>query len=153
MKKTIFSIFFVLIFAMYALYQYFGGGSATTSAVKTIPPSSVVILNKTTTMQTPTQTSSAIYKDGTYTGAVADAYFGNVQVEAVVSNGNLSDVQFLRYPKDNRTSAGKSSHAMPILKSEAISSQNANVNIISGATQTSRAFVQSLGSALTQAKV
>ena len=42
--------------------------------------------------------------------------------------------------------------AMPMLTSEAVQVQSANVDIVSGATFTSQAFQQSLGSALAQAK-
>ncbi len=41
---------------------------------------------------------------------------------------------------------------MPMLQTEAIQAQSANVSGVSGATDTSAAFVQSLGSALAQAK-
>jgi uncharacterized protein with FMN-binding domain len=41
---------------------------------------------------------------------------------------------------------------MPKLVQEAIQSQSAQVNVISGATQTSQAFSQSLAAALTMAK-
>jgi uncharacterized protein with FMN-binding domain len=41
---------------------------------------------------------------------------------------------------------------MPILTAEAIQAQSANVDIVSGATQFSQAFAQSLASALNQAK-
>ena len=41
---------------------------------------------------------------------------------------------------------------MPNLKQEAITAQNAQVDIVSGATDTSNAFMQSLSSALSQAK-
>jgi len=44
------------------------------------------------------------------------------------------------------------SQAMPYLTQEAIHTQSANVNGVSGATQTSRAFIESLTSALSQAK-
>jgi len=60
-------------------------------------------------------------------------------------------VQFLQYPSDRNTSIRINSRAMPILKQEAISAQNANVNIVSGATDSSQAFQQSLASALSQA--
>ena len=40
---------------------------------------------------------------------------------------------------------------MPVLKSEALQAQKAEVDIISGATQTSQAFMQSLATALTNA--
>jgi uncharacterized protein with FMN-binding domain len=92
------------------------------------------------------------YKNGSYVGSVADAYFGNVQVKAVIKNGAIADVQFLQYPNSRSYSIEVNSQAMPYLTQEAIQSQNANVDIISGATQTSLAFIQSLGDALAQAK-
>lgn len=92
------------------------------------------------------------YKDGSFTGAVADAYYGNVQVKVVVSNGKITSVTFLDYPKDRQHSAELSAYATPILSQEAITAQNANVDIVSGATATSEAFIQSLTDALAQAK-
>jgi len=107
---------------------------------------------------TPTPAPAAVaknpagqYKDGTYTGSVADAFYGGVQVAAVISGGRLTDVQILQYPTDRGHSAQIGQQAMPILKSEAIASQSANVDIVSGATQDSQAFEQSLQSALSQA--
>lgn len=93
-----------------------------------------------------------LYNDGTYTGDVADAYYGNIQVAVVITNGKISDVQFLQYPSDRSHSISINQYAMPILRSEAISAQSANVDIVSGATDSSQAFQQSLGSVLTQAK-
>jgi uncharacterized protein with FMN-binding domain len=92
------------------------------------------------------------YKNGEYAGAAADAYYGIIQVKAIISNGQISDVQFLQYPNDRRTSIMINTQAMPMLRSEAIAAQSANVDIISGATDSSQAFVESLGSALAQAK-
>ncbi len=100
----------------------------------------------------PPSTPNGQYRDGTYTGQPADAFFGNVQVQVVVAGGKLSDVQVLQYPNDRRTSRMINSQALPWLVSEAIHAQNANVNYISGATLTSDAFIQSLDSALRSAK-
>lgn len=91
------------------------------------------------------------YKDGTYTGAAADAYYGNIQVRAMIQNSRLADVKFLQHPSDRQTSIAINSRAMPYLRSEAISAQNANVDIVTGATDSSLAFRQSLASALSQA--
>jgi uncharacterized protein with FMN-binding domain len=96
-------------------------------------------------------TAGAQYKDGTYTGSVADAFYGNVQVSATISGGKLTDVKFLQYPDTHQTSVIINQQAMPYLKQEAIQAQTANVQIISGATYTSQAFQQSLQSALSQA--
>ena len=41
--------------------------------------------------------------------------------------------------------------AMPVIKQEVIQAQSANVNTVSGATQTSASFIQSISSALSQA--
>ena len=92
------------------------------------------------------------YRDGSYTGSVADAYYGNVQVKAIISGGKIVDVQFLDHPQDRRTSQTINNYAMPRLTAEAIAAQSANVDIVSGATDTSGAFQQSLASALAMAK-
>lgn len=112
---------------------------------------SIPTATKNTTSPSATTQNSAKFKDGTYTGPVTDVYYGNVEVKAIISGGKLTDVQFLQYPMDRQTSLQKSTHAMPILKSEAISAQSANVNGVSGATETSKGFVASLGGALAQA--
>jgi uncharacterized protein with FMN-binding domain len=92
------------------------------------------------------------YKEGTYTGSVTDAFYGNVQVQVVIQNGKISDVQFLQHPSDALRSVAINDIAMPNLKQEAIQTQSASVNVVTGATDTSNAFMQSLQSALNQAK-
>jgi len=95
---------------------------------------------------------SGSYKDGSYTGSVADAFYGNIQVKAIIQNGKIKDVQFLQYPNDRNRSIMINSYADPQLTTEAIQAQSANVNIITGATDSSEAFIQSLTNALAQAK-
>ena len=92
------------------------------------------------------------YTDGTYTGSVADAYYGNVQVQVTIQSGSITAVDFLQYPSDRSTSRYINGQATPILAQEAIKAQSASVNGVSGASDTSQAFVQSLSSALAQAK-
>ena len=92
------------------------------------------------------------YKNGTYTGTVADAFYGNLQATVTISGGKITDVTFPQYPT-NGHSGQVSKQALPILKQEAIATQSANVNVVSGATQDSQAFQQSLASALAQAKI
>ncbi|MDE2019366.1 MAG: FMN-binding protein [Patescibacteria group bacterium] len=100
----------------------------------------------------PSPASTGLYKNGNYIGPVTDAFYGNLQVVAVVQGGKLADVQFPVYPSDSGHSLEVSQIALPQLRQEAIQSQSANVNIVSGATQTSQAFQQSLAAALAQAK-
>lgn len=119
--------------------------TATPGASPTPPPSTP------TQTQTPSSPSAGRYKNGTYVGATADAFYGNVQVQVTISGGNVTNVKFLQYPSDRSTSQMINSQAMPYLIQEAISAQSAQVDGVSGATATSQAFIQSLGDALTQA--
>lgn len=151
MKKIIIGAFVLGIFIIYSLHQRGDGSSAvvaskaaTQSTTQTAPSSSAA---------TPASTSDSVaYKDGQYTGTAADAYYGFIQVQATIQGGKLTDVQFLQYPSDRRNSVEINSQAMPQLKQEAIQAQSAHVNTITGATDTSQAFAQSLTTALTAAK-
>ncbi len=99
-----------------------------------------------------TASSGGHYKDGTYTGSPADAQWGLVQVQAVIQNGSISNVQFVQYPNDRQRSILINQYADPILINEAIQAQSAQVDVVTGATDTSDAFVQSLSDALSQAQ-
>ena len=98
------------------------------------------------------QQSSSPYRDGTYTGTAADAFYGNIQVQATIANGKLTDVQFPQWPNDRSRSVRINQQALPWLVQEAIQAQNARIDAISGATDTSVAFVKSLQSALSKAQ-
>lgn len=100
----------------------------------------------------PTGTTSGQYKDGTYTGPVEDAFYGNLQVSATISGGKLVEVTFLQVPDAPGNTQAVNAKSSPLLKSEAIAAQSAKVDIVSGATQSSEAFQQSLGGALSQAQ-
>ena len=144
MKKIILSLGVIVIFAGYAFYQH---------SASSQNPSTTSSSNNTSQNQTTSQTQSNVsYKDGTYTGNVANAFYGNLQVQATVSGGKLTDVKLLQYPSDRTESVQVNNKSNPILISEALTAQTANVQIVSGATQSSEAFQQSLGNALSQAQ-
>ncbi len=166
MKKIFLSAGFILAFGAYAVYtsltgqpqalpsstngtpENTGNNAGNSSANETTNPSSI---NNQATGQ-PANTNAYTYNDGDFTGNSVDAYYGNVQVKVSITNHLISDVQFLQYPNDRGTSIQVSNMSMPILKSEAIKAQSANVNIVSGATQTSQGFIESLKSALVLAQ-
>ncbi len=145
MKKFFLSIAVAGLFIVYIVIDRFMGNTRSFSVAPGIasPTTEMVV--------PPVQRVKSLYRDGKYTGAVVDAYFGNVQVTVIVQEGKITGVQFLQYPNDRSTSREISAMAMPLLKSEAIAAQSANVDIVSGATQTSSAFKQSLADALSQA--
>ncbi|HEY5152716.1 MAG TPA: FMN-binding protein [Candidatus Saccharimonadales bacterium] len=159
MKKALLTGFVILTFAIYSFHQRHDGSgvvikpsSSTASQNTPATPSTATNTGSSGTSSSQSTASTAAYKDGKYTGSVADAYYGYIQVLAVISGGKLTDVQFLQHPSDRSTSIEINSQAMPYLKQEALQAQSANVNIISGATDTSQAFIQSLSSALSSAK-
>jgi uncharacterized protein with FMN-binding domain len=90
-------------------------------------------------------------RDGSYDGKPYDAYYGMVQVRAIVQGGQLTSVKVLQFPNHSGTSRSINRQALPLLKSEVLSAQTVRVNIISGATLTSRAYLRSLNGALKQA--
>jgi uncharacterized protein with FMN-binding domain len=75
-----------------------------------------------------------------------------MQIEAVVRQGRLATIHVLRYPHTHSTSIYINHQALPMLRDEVISAQSANVDIVSGATLSSEAFIQSLGAAMTRAQ-
>ncbi len=169
MKKAVLSLGLIILFSAYVLYYRIGPAEVNyaapefsqtplpTSSPVTTPPISTPhssVQPTYTPIFTPTPTPKknlGQYKDGQYTGSVADAYYGNVQVRVTVLDGRIADVVFLDYPHDRRTSIQINNYAMPYLKQEAIQAQSAQVDIVSGATATSGAFRESLASALSQA--
>ncbi|MEJ0021079.1 MAG: FMN-binding protein [Candidatus Doudnabacteria bacterium] len=155
MKKYLISIAVVLIFGFYVAYErgVFKRNDNNIAVypdpVSQVPPAPAP---SPTPAPTPTPVASGQYKDGEYTGNVADAFYGPLQVKAVISGGKITDVQFLQYPNDRPESIQVNTASNPILKKEAIATQSAKVDIVSGATQSSEAFQQSLAAALGQAK-
>ena len=91
------------------------------------------------------------FSDGKFPGRREYAYYGFVRVTAIVRNGKLTDIQVPEFPRDNGRSRYINDIALPYLIQEAVSAQKATVDLISGATFTSLAFVKSLEEALAQA--
>jgi uncharacterized protein with FMN-binding domain len=162
MKKLGLSLFVILMFVAYSFQQRNGDEA---SAIVTPNTSSIAdqsTITATTQGDTTASTNSSNtsssqqtisnYKDGTYTGTRADAVYGYIQVQTTISGGKITKVTFLEYPNDHRESVQINQQAMPYLQQEAIQAQSAQVDGVSGATDTSQAFVESLSAALNKAK-
>lgn len=89
--------------------------------------------------------------NGTVTGQLVQTRFGPVQVQVTIAGGKISDVTALQLPNDRQRSAEISQIVEPMLRSEALAAQSAQIDLVSGATYTSDAYAQSLQSALDQA--
>jgi len=83
-------------------------------------------------------------------GPAIPTQFGDVQVRVIENGGRITDVQPLQMPFDHRRSEEITQTVTPMLHDEVLQAQNAQINLISGATYTSDAYQQSLQAALDQ---
>jgi uncharacterized protein with FMN-binding domain len=146
MKRLIASVAVVVAFTFYAV---FSRGGSTLQSVATSGSTDPGPASASATAQS--AGASAGYTDGTYTGSKADALYGTVQVQVGIAGGRIADVQFLSHPSGREESNEINHYAAPILVRQAIAAQNADVQVVSGATLTSQAFMKSLQAALDQA--
>ena len=118
------------------------------SAPPTSAPTGAPPTGGTTPAATPAGTG---LRNGSFTGQDFPNFYGDVQVKLVISGGRITDVIPLRYPTDRPQSAYISSVAVPLLRTEVLQAQTAQIDVISGATFTSDSYAQSVQSALDQA--
>ena len=88
---------------------------------------------------------------GTFAGDAVSTRFGNVQVQITISAGKITAATALQAPNRDRRDQQINGYAVPILNREAVAAQSADIDMVSGATITSGAYVQSLQSALDKA--
>ena len=100
---------------------------------------------------TPTPAVAPAAGGSTVTGAVAQTRWGPVQVRLTLAEGKITAVDVVQYPDGNGRDREINADALPVLVQETISAQNADIDMVSGATVTSDGYVQSLQSALDQA--
>ena len=110
-------------------------------------------------------TTKKIVVSKRFTGSVASVErWGSLQVTIVVRKTTtitgtkkkvtrkITAVSVPTYPNHTDRSIYINQTALPILKAEALRAQSANINMVSGATDSSDAFAQSLQSAILKAK-
>lgn len=95
------------------------------------------------------QANASGLKNGTYLGRSVTDPYGHVRVSITVSGGKITAVH-ASYPTGGESTT-VNEHAIPILKRETLTAQNAHIDSVSGATYTSPAFRESLQSALNAA--
>ncbi|GAA1445937.1 hypothetical protein GCM10009617_26260 [Leifsonia poae] len=83
-------------------------------------------------------------------GATEDTRYGPVQVEVTFAGKKITAVKTLQSPTGDGRSVQINDYALPILAQEALASQSASIDTVSGATYTSDGYTQSLQSAIDQ---
>lgn len=131
-------------------------GSAASSSTITGTPSATAAPSATAT---PSATAAAPVAaapatpstDGTWTGSAVTTVYGPVQVQVVISGGQITDIIPLQLTGPDGRSVSISNQAAPMLKREVLAAQSAKVSNIGGATYTTRGYLGSVQSALDQA--
>jgi uncharacterized protein with FMN-binding domain len=98
--------------------------------------------------------SSSGTSSGTSTstdGAVINTRWGPVQVRITTDGSTLTGVEVLQYPTGNGKDEQINAYALPVLVSETMDAQSADIDMVSGATVTSEGYVESLQAALDEA--
>ena len=97
------------------------------------------------------QSKQASSATKTVTGDAADTRYGPVQLQVTFSGKKITSINVLQYPSESFRDQQINSYALPLLNQEAIAAQNANIDVVSGATYTSDGYAQSLQSAIDKA--
>lgn len=96
-------------------------------------------------------TSGGASRSGTFTGPATKYRYGTITVSVTLDNGRITDVQASANVNDHE-SPRYNSRAFPALRTAVLSANGADVETVSGATLTSKAYRTSLQAALDQAK-
>ena len=124
-----------------------GAAPASTSAAGATPSGTVGV----TAPAQPTGPKTAV---GTLISVVEGGrQFGAVQVQVTMSGGKLTKAAAVVSPHADGHSSQVSSFAIPVLNAEALAAQGSAINVVSGATYTSRAYAQSLQAAIDKARL
>lgn len=87
----------------------------------------------------------------TYKGPIVDTRYGPIEAIIKVKSKKIYKVNLAAAPDTDR-SVFIDEQAAPLLRQEVMKAQSARVDLISGATFTSEAFIQSLDKAVKKAK-
>ena len=123
--------------------------SETTSTPAPSPATSVVSPNEVTTTLAPsplTPVTGASTCDGdVVTGPTAVFKWGDLQLQATFTKKNvLCNVTVVKYPNEDDKSLGINQSALPMYNQEAVEAGSAQIAVVSGATDSWRAYTAGL---------
>ena len=115
--------------------------------------SSSTVASSIEQLNNPAASSTGSSSSTTYAGDTVQTQFGPVQVQITVSGGRITRSEVLQVPWGNGRDQEINSQAVPILNSEAVQSQSAQIDMVSGASFTSNGYITSLQSAIDRANL
>jgi uncharacterized protein with FMN-binding domain len=121
--------------------------AATTDVTTAAGAPTAASTSAATTSAVATGTAAAT---ATYSGTAVSTRYGAVQVAITVSGGTITDVKTLAAPSGGKNDK-YTTRSVPVLRTEALAAQSADIDIVTGATYTSKGYITSLQSAIDQA--
>ncbi|AJA47421.1 FMN-binding domain-containing protein [Clostridium pasteurianum DSM 525 = ATCC 6013] len=95
-----------------------------------------------------TTTAESKYRDGTYTGTGTGFRGGTTEISVIVKNGKITDIKTV----SDEDTPDYYEGAYNSIQNEIISSQSAQVDVVSGATYSSNGIISAVEDALSKAK-
>jgi uncharacterized protein with FMN-binding domain len=131
------------------------GGSTLVPVLPTTPSvlPTTPSIRPTTPRVTTTTSTAAPATASWYVGDVVPVQWGDVQVRVQLEGTRITDVQTLAMPDGDAYSTQLSEQVRTTLREEVLQAQSADVDMVSGATYSSTAYLQSLQSALDKSGV
>ena len=120
-------------------------GTGTTTATDT-----AAVGTSTGTTSAATTAAAPQGVTGTATGDAVYVRYGYVQLKVTVDNGTITEITEVQMPDQDGRSMMITQQAGPMLQSQVLKAQSAQINGVSGATYTTAGYKQSLQSALDQ---
>jgi len=109
----------------------------------TTPPATA-----TPTPSSPSPSASPSASTKVVTGNAVETGYGPIQLQVTFSGTTIQAIQALQTPNEGGRSVSINQQAVPMLTQEALASQSAHIDTVSGATYTSEGYMQSLQSAI-----
>lgn len=124
--------------------------AATAATSATATAAATAATTATSAAATTAAAATASTGTATYTGSSVNTRYGAVQVAITVTDGSITEVKTLAAPSGGKNDR-YTSMSVPVLRSEALAAQSADIDIVTGATYTSKGYISSLQSAVDQA--
>ena len=138
MKKTIFVVA-LSIAGFIAVWRFEPGPAGSTAAPQSVAAAPPTSAPSTTTPSASDSPNATVTTQGT----AETSRFGTVQVQVTFTGSRLTAITLLQAPDE-----GRSLTALPRLQTEAMQAQSANIDTVSGATETSESYKKSLQAAI-----
>lgn len=94
----------------------------------------------------PTQPAAAV----TIVGSEVQTRYGPLQLSVTFEGSDITAVEALEAPSFHGESVQINAYAIPVLNAEAVAADSARIDAVSGATITTRAYLESLQAAIDQ---